>query len=138
MKKLLLALVAIGLTSCASSPVQDLGLQYIVAKTIEQSSDPAKLATRVVRAAEDAKILIDLKPLTPAELQVVLLERLAKSDLSPADKLLLSALVSSGVSYLAQRIEAGNLPEDFKLTANRLLSLVSAAAGVYVPNEPEA
>lgn len=136
MKKLILSLIAALTSACASTPAgqiaQDIGLQYVVGKAIEQSKDPAALAARIVKAANDAKTFIDFNELSPTELQVVLLERLDKSDLGPADKLLLSGLVTAGVAELQRRIEVGQIPAEVTLTANRLLSLVATAASVYV------
>lgn len=132
MKRFILSLVAVLVGACATTPLQDLGLQYVVAKTIEQSADPAKLAARIVAAADEVKVFIDFDSQSPADLQAVLLVRLEKSDLGPADKLLLSGLVTAGVSELNRRITFGELPLDYKLTANKLLGLVSTAAKVYV------
>lgn len=123
------------LQGCASvntqSATQKLVVQAATMKFIEASDDRAAKAKRIVDAADQAKIWLDMDGVSIADLQAAMSQRIAESDLEPSDKLLASALVEVIVADLDARIGAGVLSPESRATVNTVLGWVEQAAGFY-------
>lgn len=129
------AIAAITLSACAtgsgSNASEKLIVQAATMKFIESSDDRAAKATRIVKAADQARVWLDSDGVTIADLQVAMLERIAAADLEPSDKLLASALVEVVVAELNVRIGDGIISPDKRATVNAVLTWVEQAASFY-------
>lgn len=123
------------LTGCASLGTSDTSEKLIVQaatmKFIEASDDRAAKATRIARAADQARVWLDTDGVTVADLKVAMLERIAAADLEPSDKLLASALVEVVVAELSVRIGEGVISPEKRATVNAVLGWVEQAASFY-------
>lgn len=140
MKRIIIAAVmAVALSACASLGTSPAGEKLIVQagvmKFIEGGSDApqerASKAARIVKAAAQARIWLDMDGVSIADLQVAMLERIASADLEPSDKLLASALVEVVVTEINVRIGEGVISPEKRATVNAVLSWVEQAASFY-------
>ena len=132
---LAVALPIAALTGCASlgtsSATEKLVVQAATMKFIESSGDRATKASRIVKAAAQARVWLDTDGVTIADLQVAMLDRIAAADLEPSDKLLASALVEVVVTELNARIGEGIISPEKRATVNAVLTWVEQAASFY-------
>lgn len=115
----------------ASSATEKLIVQAATMKFIESSDDRAAKASRIVKAAAQARVWLDTDGVTVADLQAAMVERIAAADLEPSDKLLASALVEVVVAELNVRIGEGVISADKRATVNAVLAWVEQAASFY-------
>lgn len=136
-KKLILAIVmAVALTGCATlgsgSATEKLVVQVATMKFIEAGDDRAAKAARIVKAAAQARVWLDMDGVTIADLHAAMMARINGADLEPSDKLLAAALVDVVAAELDARIGDGIISPEKRATVNSVLAWVEQAAGFYV------
>ena len=138
MKRFLTSLAAscmlAALAGCASGPgvsenTARLAVTYATMKGIEQGLDPVR--TRAV--AESAKAVISGEAVTLTGLQEAISTELAGLDLSPADRMLASLLVSTIAQELQARIGTGVLDPEQKVKVAEVLQWVIDATYLGAP-----
>jgi glutathione S-transferase len=134
-KKLILAMMAVALTGCATlgsgSASEKLVVQVATMKFIEAGDDRAAKAARIVKAAAQARVWLDMDGVTIADLHAAMMARINGAELEPSDKLLAAALVDVVVSELNVRIGNGIISPEKRATVNAVLSWVEQAASFY-------
>src|SRR5690606_15796584 len=98
---------------------------------VEAGDDRAERADRIARAAEQARVWLDVDGVSLADLQLAMLARINAADIEPSDKLLASALVEVVTAELNVRIGEGIISPEKKATVNTVLAWVEQAASFY-------
>lgn len=123
------------MTGCASlgssSASEKLVVQVATMKFVEAGDDRAERADRIARAAEQARVWLDVDGVSLADLQLAMLARINAADIEPSDKLLASALVEVVTAELNVRIGEGIISPEKKATVNTVLAWVEQAASFY-------
>jgi len=132
---ILAALAAVMFTGCASltgtSASEKLIVQVATMKFIEAGDDRAEKAAKIVSAAAQARVWLDVEGVSLADLQAAMLARVNAADLEPSDKLLAAALVEVVAAELNVRIGEGVISPEKKATVNAVLAWVEQAASFY-------
>jgi len=137
MKKLLILLMVLAFSACSTFNIQDpvhkLAVQYATGKFIESTPTYGRVATarRVISYAQRAKQLFDVERKSILLIEQELLERLNKERLSPADRTLAVALITSVADNIEKKIDVGVLNEDEKVTVNEILNAIITTAEWY-------
>jgi hypothetical protein len=132
------ALALVGCVGCETlekSPgTASLVVQYATAKVIEAgktTEERAERAARIKAIAADAKTWFDGDDVTVGVLQAAAQARIAKLDLSPADRMLANGLVQVVVEELQKKVGEGVLSPEQKLTVSQVLGWIAGAADLY-------
>lgn len=99
--------------------------------TIEQSTDRAATAAKILKAAKDAKQWIDFEGISAQEVVVRSRARIAQSDLELSQKAALSLLVDIAEAKIADAISQGRLDAEQTVTVNKLLDWIIQSATAY-------
>lgn len=122
------------LTNPDNRIAQQIAVQYATGKFIEGEKT---VDSRLARARSVAKVAENLKAVTGggaatiAQLHELAVEKVAKANLTPADRILASTLLDVAVQELSARVTTGVLDPDAVVAVNRLLDWVIAAASAY-------
>ena len=128
----ILAFILAGCSTLEKQPVASaLVIQSATLYSIEQSSDRAETARRIIAAAEDAKKLMDFEGVTVDELVAKTRARLAQSDRPLSEKAALNALLVVADQYIRDKINAGVINPQDKLTVNSVLDAIINSAKAY-------
>src|SRR5690606_13156662 len=114
-----------------SDATEKLIVQVATMKFIESGDDRASKAVRIVRAAAQARVWLDMDGVTIADLRAAMMARINGADLEPSDKLLAAALVDVVAAELDVRIGAGVISPEKRATVNAVLAWVEQAASFY-------
>lgn len=141
MKRKFLILTMIGfllISGCAALRVVDTDQQnarsvvdIVTLAAIEQATDRQVTARKIIQAAEDARTWIDFDGVTIEDLVVKARARLAVSDLELSSKAALTLLITRLESSITEKVGAGLLDPDAKVTVNRLLDWIVVSAQAY-------
>lgn len=146
MKRLFVhALVAasLALAGCASTggvsddsrgAAAQLIVKYAAMKYIEQAS-PVNRAERAVRVLEVAKLVAETargEEITLQRLAAIAAEQLPAT-LTPADRMLALALISTAQTELQKRTGVGGIQSDTLLKLTEILDWIQQAAVLYAP-----
>lgn len=111
----------------------DLGIQYATGKFIERSDDWQHRADRVLAVTGDVRVWVDVgAAATVHEIRQVALAHIDLSRLSPADSLLLEALLDEIEAELVARVGDGLIPEDALITVHQVLDSIERGARRYL------
>ena len=98
---------------------------------IEQSSDRAATARRVIQAAEDARTWLDFDGVTLDELAFKARERIASSSLELSSKASLNLLVGMLEDEISARVADRTLDYEATVTVNCMLDWIITSAQAY-------
>lgn len=133
MKTILLATIALlaGCTAFQGSTGEKLIVQAATMKVIEAGTDRAAKASKILAAADAARVWLDADGVTLSELRGAMVARIAAADIEPSDKLLATALVDVVVAEIDVRIGQGVISPEKRVTVNTVLAWVIQAAQFY-------
>lgn len=136
-KHMLVALLTLVLAAaCAFTPGSQLPLQRAVvtagaARLIANADDPHLYALKVRHVAGEVSQFLDTDAGTVLEVEGLLRQRIADSDLSPTDRVLAGEFVVMLTGYLQTQVNNGVLPEDVEIQLGNFLGWVVDAASYY-------
>lgn len=135
MKRFLVIAVWAIAAGCASldvnSTVEKIAIQQATMRYIEDGAGRAERADRIVKAVQDARIMLDMEGVRLADLQAAMMARITKADLEPSDRALLLALADVAVSAVNVEIGDGVLSPEKRVRVNAVLAWVEQAASFY-------
>jgi hypothetical protein len=126
------------LAGCESLKEHDtaaaIAVQYATAKVIESGStaeERSEKAARIRDIAREARTWLAGEAVSIEYLQSAAMARVAKLDLSPADRVLANALVQTAVVELHRKVGDGVIPPERLVTVNELLGWIIQATDLY-------
>lgn len=123
------------LAGCATwgqnTATEKLVVQYATMKVVEADKDnmPAR-AAKIDEIAAAAQVFFDSESVTVSQLHKEVMKRLPP-DLSPADRMLASALIDTVIAELQHRVGEGIVPPEKRYQVNVVLGWIREAASFY-------
>jgi hypothetical protein len=114
------------------------GIQYATAKFVEHEPEDKReaRAIKVINATVALKAVASDTSTTIDSLQGEAFDLIEKTNLGPADRVLVNTLVAAVIEELRQRVSTGLLKEDDKILVIQVLDNIAAAARGYVSLTP--
>lgn len=137
MRLIVLAAALAVLSGCATTPqgerVERLGLQLLVMnRVIEQAPDRVAKSKEILASIAELRTFLDFEEVSVNDLRAAMLKRIADRDLEPSERLIALELTEEIATFVEGRVGQGVLSPEHKVTVNKVLGYVEAAALVYV------
>lgn len=106
-------------------------LDIAILYAIEQSGDRQTTAREIIEEAEELRTFIDFSAVTLEQIVDKARQRIAQSDKEFSEKAALNLVLKRAKRAISDKVSAGELSPDDKLTVNRLLDAIVASAQLY-------